>query len=114
MPPKILKKKESLRPTFIREWRAYRNLSQDRLVARVRENLIGFSKSTLSRLENSKQAYTQPMLEALADALNCEPADLLARDPTSEFWTLYDALRKMRPEQQRQIAKIVETFKQAA
>lgn len=42
---------------------------------RIRERVHGFSKSSLSRLENGKQPYSQPILEALAWALKCTPKD---------------------------------------
>lgn len=41
-----------------------------------------FSKSSLSRLENGLQPYSQPILEAVGLALGKEPADLL-RPPNS-------------------------------
>lgn len=65
--------------TFIREWRnSIEGLTQARLSER-----IGVSEGAISQLENGTVAYTQPMLEALADALNCSPADLIMRPPTS-------------------------------
>lgn len=114
MPPRILKQKEQLGPTYIRAWREHRNLSQDRLVERMRELVDTFSKSTLSRIERSRQAYTQPVLEALAICLGCEPADLIMRDPNSPIWSIWDSLRTLEPDQQQQVARIIETFKRAA
>lgn len=93
MPPRILKHRQAgLARTFVREWRKHRGLSQDALVARVREHLETFSKSTLSRIENSKQAYTQPVLEALADALATDPASLLMRNPSDDeaIWSIWE------------------------
>lgn len=100
--------------TFIREWRENRGLSQDRLVERVREYAESFSKSTLSRLENGKQPYTQPILEALAWALDCSPADLIMRDPGSSIWSIMDELQSMPADQQSQIVQIIQTFKRAS
>lgn len=114
MPRRITKQTENLTRTFIREWREHRGLSQDRLVARVAERVDGFSKSSLSRIETAKQPYSQPILEALAWALSCEPADLIMRDPKSPIWSIMDALRDMTPDQQRQIAAVVEALKKAA
>ena len=65
-----------MRPTFIRAWRKHRRLTLKELSATV-----GVNSSTLSRIETGKIAYTQPVLESLAHALHCEPADLLMRDP---------------------------------
>jgi len=43
-------------------------------------------------MERGKKGYSQETLEALADALGCEPADLLMRDPTSAdpIWSVWD------------------------
>lgn len=111
MPPRIGQKQLSYRQTFIRQWREHRGLSQDRLVERVRERVPTFSKSTLSRLERGHQAYTQPILEALAFALGCEPQDLLIRKPDSEIWSIMDTLQDLPESQQRQLLDIARTFR---
>lgn len=67
------------RPTHIRAWRKRRNLTLERLAER-----IGVTPGALSQLERGDVAYTQPMLEALADALMCEPSDLISRPPGTE------------------------------
>lgn len=74
---------------FIREWRKARGLSQERLAARV-----GVSTASISQLETGKQAYTQPMLEAIADALAVDPGSLLMRNPEDPdgIWSVWDAL----------------------
>jgi transcriptional regulator with XRE-family HTH domain len=46
--------------------------------------MIGITHGAISQIERGLITYTQPMLEALAEALQCEPEDLLRRDPTSE------------------------------
>lgn len=61
---------------YIKEWRDYRDLTQKRLSERS-----GISEPVLSRLETGEQDYRQGHLEALADALACEPADLIGRLP---------------------------------
>lgn len=65
-----------MRQTFIRKWRKYREFTLERLASR-----IGMTTSNLSKIERGTQAYTQPVLEALADALACSPADLIMRPP---------------------------------
>jgi transcriptional regulator with XRE-family HTH domain len=64
---------------YIREWRLHRGLTQERLAARV-----GMSPGAISQLENGHINYTQPRLEALAEALSCAPGDLLDKDPNLE------------------------------
>lgn len=72
--------------TFIREWREYRGLSLRRLADRL--EMTGptetISHASIGRIENGDQPYSQPILEALSQALNCSVTDLLAVDPTKE------------------------------
>jgi transcriptional regulator with XRE-family HTH domain len=91
---------------FIREWRKYRNLTLEKLAERV-----GVTHGALSQLERGEVNYTQPMLEALADALQCEPADLIMRDPNSEIWSVMDVLKAAPEAEQRQIAAIIGAFR---
>ena len=93
---------------FIKEWRKYRNLTQEQLASR-----LGVAVSSISQLETGKQGYSQATLEALAEALMCQPADLLMRDPTREeaIWSIWDTLE---PAQRDQITEIVKTFRKAS
>lgn len=68
------------RPTYIKAWRKQiKGLTLERLAER-----IGVTAGALSQLERGETGYTQPMLEALAVELRCEPADLIMRDPKAE------------------------------
>ena len=83
----------------------------DQLVARLDE-LAGNLKlagASLSRIERGLQPYTQATLEAIADALACEPADLLMRDPTQDqmIWSLWDKLSEAK---RRQAVKIMQAL----
>lgn len=91
--------------THIKAWRTHRGLTQEGLGERV-----GLSHTTIGRLENGKIAYTQRVLEALADALRCTPADLLMRDPTDPngLWSIWDGLT---PPQKRQAVAIISALK---
>lgn len=84
------------RPFFLRQWRTYRGLTQQRLADRVE-----LSKPFISEMERGKKGYSQETLEALADALNCEPADLIMRDPTSPdpIWSIWDRVPTAKKEQ---------------
>lgn len=64
------------RPHFIREWRAFRGLTQQQLA-----DMLGTTKTSISRIEDLKQGYTQDFLEACADALGAHPGILLIRGP---------------------------------
>lgn len=89
MPKVTPNPKQQRRRTFIRAWRQHRGLTIEQLAERV-----GVTHGAISQLERGLVNYTQPMLEAIADALMCEPADLIMRDPTREdaLWSIYDQL----------------------
>lgn len=76
---KVRSKLKTHRRTFIRQWRKFRNLTLEQLAERIE-----VTAGALSQLERGDVGYTQPMLEALAEALRCEPSDLITRDPHSE------------------------------
>jgi putative transcriptional regulator len=63
----------------IRKWRERRGLSQAELAKRV-----GVRQATISRLETEDSRRIElDVLDALARALRCEPADLLERVPSA-------------------------------
>lgn len=93
------------RPTYIRQWRKFRHLTQEQLADRV-----GVTQATIANVERGKRAYTQSLLEALADALMCGPADLLMRDPAQPdaIWSIWDQI----PVQDRpQAMRVLRSFK---
>lgn len=67
------------RHTYIRQWRKFRKLTLEKLAER-----IDVTAGALSQLERGETGYTQPMLEALAEELRCDPADLITRDPAHD------------------------------
>ncbi|WP_210253106.1 helix-turn-helix domain-containing protein [Beijerinckia sp. L45] len=64
---------------FLREWRDYRELSQEDAADRAM-----VSRPTLSKIESGKVPYNQDMVERLAQAYGCTVADLLGRDPNAQ------------------------------
>lgn len=91
---------------FIREWREYRGLTQERLADR-----LDITKGALSNIETGKSGYTEPMLKALAYALMCEPADLIMRNPLKEdaIWSIWDQV----PETERpRVLRLIKEFVQ--
>lgn len=90
---------------YIKAWRKHRRLTQEQLAGRV-----DMSPASISQLENGHQGYTQSTLEALADALNCQPGDLLIRDPLAGEapWSILDSLR---PETRRQALAMLRALK---
>ena len=99
--------KPARRPTFIRAWRKYRGLTLAQLADRLQVELeVDISEGQLSRIERGETPYSQDILEAVAQALRCEPADLIMRDPTQPdaIWSLIDTLAPV--ERARAIAVI--------
>lgn len=92
---------------FIREWRKHAGLTQEQLA-----NRLEVAVSTISQLETGKQGYSQPTLEAIADALHCQPADLLMRNPLASdaVWSLEDQLKKADPRTRESIIAVMETM----
>lgn len=83
--------RRKLRPTYIRNWRHYRRYTLERLA-----EMIGTTHATLSRIERGLVPYNQEFLERVAEALSCEPADLLMRDPMDPegIWSVWDHASK--------------------
>lgn len=88
------------RRNFIREWRKFRGLKQHELA-----ELTGMTPGNLSNIESRVQDYTRTTLESLADALNCEPADLLSRDPNKDE-DILDIWRRADPQQRAALVEI--------
>lgn len=88
------------RPLLLRQWRKHRGLTQEKLAER-----LGTSKGYISQLESGKQRYNQQHLEALAEALDCDPVDLLIRDPTDPdgIWSIWDRVRPVDQDTARRI-----------
>jgi len=83
--------KRRRRRTFFRQWREHRGLTQEQLADRLETSV-----ASVSRLESGTQPYTQDTLEALADALNTDPASLIMRDPSNPeaIWSLWDQAKQ--------------------
>lgn len=92
---------------FIREWRKYRGLTQVQFAER-----IGMNQGHLSRIEKGQRPYDQEFLERAATELNCDPADLIMRDPSAAeaIWSIWEQLE---PTARQQVVEIAKTFKKA-
>lgn len=90
-------------------------MTQERLIARLEELGVATSKGSLSRIENGRQNYDAELLMGLADALQCEPSDLVMRKPPSKdqiaIWTV---IRGMRPAQQAQALRLIKALAEEA
>jgi transcriptional regulator with XRE-family HTH domain len=90
---------------YLKEWRKHRGYTQDRLA-----EMTGLSKPYVSQLETGKRQYTQELLELFADALRCDPPDLIIRDPSdpSGIWSIWEQLQ---PTERNQVVEIAKTIK---
>lgn len=93
MPP-VAKQKRELRKTFLREWRKFRKMSQEKAAEQ-----LNVERSHLSRIERRLVPYSQGLLEAAAEAYGCEPWDLLTVNPgkARDAVDLFDVIRDASP-----------------
>lgn len=87
---------------FIREWRLHRGLKQAELADRA-----GTTEPTISRLESGKIAYTQKMIEALAQALETSPGALIGHNPEHGA-DVIDMMSRADLDQRRTISRVAE------
>lgn len=95
-------------PLHLAAWRKHRGLSQEQLAER-----IGVTQGMISHLENGRSDYTGHLLDSLADALQCEPADLIMRNPLDPEapWSIWDTLN---PPEKRQAVEIMKALKRTS
>jgi transcriptional regulator with XRE-family HTH domain len=74
--------------TFIKDWREYREMSQEELAEHVadylRENEIsekGYTYASIGRMENGRIPYSQPIMEGISKALGVSVATLITTPP---------------------------------
>lgn len=108
MARKVTPRPKGFRRTYIRQWREHRGLTLEALAERVGDAVGGFTHASLSRIERGKQPYSQPVLEALALALQTDVASLLMRDPTESeaLWSIWD---QAKPSERRVIVDIAKS-----
>ncbi len=97
-------KNELAVPTFVKQWRKYRGLTQEALA-----EMVGLTSPSISQLETGKQGFTDESLSNLAMALGCTPAQLLAQDPSKpdSFWPLFEAAEKLEGADRRRAYSII-------
>lgn len=89
---------------YVREWRKFRGLTQERLAERT-----PYTTGAISQLETGRTRYTQDMLEALAVALQCEPGDLLSRNPLKDG-EVVDLFAGMSDEQRQAAVRVIKAM----
>ncbi len=100
-------KNELAVPTFLKQWRTFRGLTQEVLAERA-----GVTPPSISQLENGKQGFTDDSLARLARVLKCTPAELLAFDPTKPygFLPLFQAAERLQGPARKQLHDVVKTL----
>lgn len=76
---------------YLREWRRFRSeMTQADLAEKA-----GVTQGLISQLENDRTDWSGEVLQALSDALDCHPSDLLSRDPFDDdpLWIMVEKLR---------------------
>lgn len=103
----MLGKKKQKSRLFLKAWRKHRGLTQSRLAERAE-----VTQGLISQLENGRTDYSGAVLEKLAEALACEPQDLIMRDPSrpNAIWSIMDNLKKATPAEQEQVDRITEAL----
>lgn len=96
----MAKRPAQLRRHYIKEWREFRSLTQEQLAGRIEK-----SRGLVAQLELYRTAYTQPTLEAIADALDTDTWQLLNVNPLKEgdVVDLTALLKSATPEQRAEI-----------
>jgi transcriptional regulator with XRE-family HTH domain len=91
------------RRIFLKQWRQYRDLTQEQLAERV-----GWSVGNVSQLERGQQGYSDEGLAALAEALNATPARSSTVDPTNDdaIWSLWE---RAEPGERQMIVEVAKT-----
>jgi len=107
------------RRTYIKEWRQRRGLSLRRLAERLEQTPGGdllISHASIGRIEKGQQPYSQPILEAIAEALGVSASMLLEVDPDKDGDVIDITLRlnKAPPELRQQAIDILQALLQPA
>ena len=90
---------------FLREWRKFRGMSQERLAGRIE-----CSTGLVSQWESGETKLTEDKLHALAGALQCEPGDILSRDPNASDYKLWRIINGLAKVDQEQALRVIEAL----
>lgn len=97
---------------FIRSWRVKRGISLRKLASKLPTGSDGeplVSYASLSRIETGEQPFSEPILNAISDALDVPRAMLLEMDPNKEGHVL-DLLNQMDRKNRDQAIRMLEVF----
>lgn len=81
--------------TYIRQWRNKRGYTLAQMVGRLAELEVPTTEATLSRIETTKQPYSQDIMEAIADALDVDVWQLTGDNPEIPSAPVADFIRRL-------------------
>ncbi len=98
------KAQSALGRIYLKEWRSHRGMTQEQLADAIQSTHV-----TVSRMERGDRPYNQPFLEACADALSCDPADIIAGPPESneKLQIIFDLLKGKSQEELDKVAAMI-------
>jgi transcriptional regulator with XRE-family HTH domain len=96
--------------TYIRAWRKKRGYTLEDMVGRLEAIGVATTGATISRIEKGIQPYSQDKLEAIADALDVTPADLLENDPDVPEAEIIDLIRHIDDRQKAQATAVLKAL----
>lgn len=106
------KSKKSKKPQhFLREWREYRELTQEELAQKVVPPTVA---SVISLLENGDRGLSNKWLERLAPALKTKKGFILDVNPFSAAASVLEIWGDIPEADQPQARAVLETFKRKA
>lgn len=95
---------------YLRQWRDFRELTQDQAADRAE-----IDRSSLSKIERGEVPYNQDLLERLSLAYGCDPSDLLDIDPLKPDppRLVYNRLREAPPAIQERALAVLDALLRA-
>lgn len=98
-------------PTYLREWRKHRRMSQEEACQR-----LDIKQGTLSKIERGELPYNQDFLEQAAQAYGCDASDLLAINPlqVDSLRAVFSELQSAPEPLQRQALSVISALLKAS
>lgn len=93
---------------YLREWREFRQLTQDQAIGR-----LNWSQSKISRLESGLTPYNQDDLEAAAEAYDCSASELISVNPFKEG-SVVDLLKLLKDRDPDLVRRVIEALPKRA
>lgn len=107
--PRVKKPPHHRREHYIRQWREFKKVTQERLA-----EMVEVDRTTVGKIENLKLPYNQDYLERVSLALGVDIEDLVATDPLAQTPELvWSKVEKASPELRQKIEFVIEAMLKA-